>query len=135
MRRKMMILVSVLVTSLLLSSTAAAAPAAWSAPGYHVVHAGETLWSIGRRYGVSAWAIATANHLPNPNKIYAGQWLYIPGARPPYSCGFYHTVAAGQTLHSIGRTYKVNPWAIASANGIYNLNIIHAGQRLFIPCH
>jgi hypothetical protein len=27
----------------------------------------------------------------------------------------------------------VNPWRIASANGIYNLNRIYAGQRLCIP--
>jgi hypothetical protein len=31
--------------------------------------------------------------------------------------------------------YGISPWHIARANGIYNLNYIWAGQRLFIPCH
>jgi LysM repeat protein len=45
---------------------------------YYTVCWGDTLFSIGRRYGVSPWAIAGANRLHNPNWIYAGQTLYIP---------------------------------------------------------
>ncbi len=44
----------------------------------HIVQRGETLYSIARRYGVTAWAIAMTNHLYNPNIIYAGQRLIIP---------------------------------------------------------
>jgi LysM repeat protein len=44
----------------------------------HVVRAGETLYSIARRYGSTYWAIAMANHLINPNVIYVGQRLVIP---------------------------------------------------------
>jgi LysM repeat protein len=150
MHRKV-IVVSVVLMSLLVATSVAAAPAtttpsapaAWGANGYHLVRPGETLYSIGRQYGVSAWAIATANHLPDSNRIYIGQWLYIPsysyyspyrpGYYPPYQSGRYHWVTFGETLHSIGRMYGVNPWTIASANGIYNLNYIYAGQRLLIP--
>ena len=109
MRRKAMIVLSVLVALLLVAAPAAAAPAplpvnAGAVAGppvvgarYHVVRFGETLFSIGRKYGVSPWAIASANHLRNPNRIYAGQCLYIP-PRPvcyqawcgcgPYRCGW-----------------------------------------------
>ncbi len=38
----------------------------------------ETLYSIAVRYGWSAWYLASVNHLPNPNYIYAGQVLLIP---------------------------------------------------------
>jgi putative chitinase len=133
----MVLLVSVIVVSLLLSFPVAAAPAAWSAPGYHLVRLGETLSSIGRLYGVSPWAIARANNLADPNKIYAGRWLYIPRSGYPYPYpqpyGRYHTVRLGETMLSISRWYGVSPWVIASANGIYNLNRIYAGQRLLIP--
>jgi LysM repeat protein len=44
----------------------------------HIVQRGETLYSIARRYGTTFWAIAVANHLSNPNIIYAGQRLVIP---------------------------------------------------------
>lgn len=135
MRRGMILLVTVIVASLLLSTSASAAPATWSAPGYHLVRLGETLSSIGRLYGVSPWAIASANHLSNPNKIYAGQWLYIPGHAPAPKPGRYHIVKAGETMLSIARWYGVNVWVIASANGIYNLNRIYVGQKLLIPHH
>lgn len=52
-------------------------PAANNAPLYHIVQSGETLASIGLRYGV-AWAdLATWNDLTNPNQIYAGQRLVV----------------------------------------------------------
>ena len=45
---------------------------------WYTVRCGDTLSGIGWRYGVSPWAIAAANHLPNANRIYAGQRLWIP---------------------------------------------------------
>ncbi len=45
---------------------------------WYRVHWGDTLNSIAWRSGVSAWAIAQANRLYNPNYIYAGQALWIP---------------------------------------------------------
>jgi len=44
----------------------------------HVVQAGETVYSLARRYHTTVWAIAVANNLYNPNIIYAGQRLVIP---------------------------------------------------------
>lgn len=46
----------------------------------HTVRAGENLFRIGLRYGVGWPAIAAANNLANPNLIYIGQVLCIPGA-------------------------------------------------------
>ena len=46
---------------------------------FHVVARGETLTSIAARYGVSVGALAAANGITNPNTIYAGQRLVIPG--------------------------------------------------------
>jgi LysM repeat protein len=44
----------------------------------HVVRRGETLYRIALNHGVSMWAIARANGIANPNRIYAGQRLVIP---------------------------------------------------------
>ncbi len=44
------------------------------------VHRGDTLSGIARRYGVSAQALAHANGLRNPHRIYAGQRLHIPSS-------------------------------------------------------
>ncbi len=44
-----------------------------------------------------------------------------------------HIVERGETLASIARMYNVSVQAIAQANGIWNPNILYAGQRLSIP--
>lgn len=45
---------------------------------WYIVRCGDTLISIGWRYGWSAAYLAQVNHLWNPNVIYAGQRLWIP---------------------------------------------------------
>jgi LysM repeat protein len=45
----------------------------------YVVQRGDTLYSIARRFGVSATALAQANNIANPNLLYVGQVLYVPG--------------------------------------------------------
>jgi len=139
MRRKMILLACVLALSMALIVPVSAAPSAQSGGFWHWVSPGQTLFSIGRLYNVNPWAIAQANALPDPNRIFVGQQLYIP-AGPPYypygpgwGCRAVHYVQIGETLYGIGRIYGVSPWAIAQANGIYNLNYIYAGQRLCIP--
>jgi LysM repeat protein len=115
-----------------------AAPADLAAPAWHWVQPGETLFSIGRMYGVSPWNIASANRLANPNQIYVGQRLYVPnnygGGWTP-GCGSTYVVQSGDTLYSISRAYGVSPWSIAMANGIYDLNRIYVGQRLYLSCN
>jgi LysM repeat protein len=96
----------------------------------HVVQAGETLYSIARRYGVDVQAIARANGLVNTNLIYVGQRLLIPARQP---AGAVHVVQAGETLLSIALRYGVSTWTIVQANGISNPNHIYVGQRLTIP--
>jgi LysM repeat protein len=129
MRKVMIILVAVLILGLLTTTVGYAAPPAYG-PTYHRVRYGETLFSIGRLYGVNPYAIARANCLPNPNRIYAGQLLLIPTGQSWHRI---HIVAYGETLVRIARWYGVSPWSIARANGIWNLNCIYAGQRLIIP--
>ncbi len=128
MRKMMIILAVVLILELLTTAVGYAAEPGYG-PIHHRVRRGETLFSIGRLYGVNPYAIARANGIPNPNRIYAGQVLLIPTGNP----GRFHIVAYGETLVRIGRKYGVSPWAIAQANGIWNLNRIYAGQRLVIP--
>ena len=44
----------------------------------HIVKAGETLYSVGMKYGVSCTNLVKHNSLQTPNTIYAGQELKIP---------------------------------------------------------
>lgn len=111
----------------------------------HTVKSGDTLFSIGRLYGVNPYSIAAANNIPYPYVIYPGQQLIIPsggGTTPPGptpvppqqgKCRYYHTVRPGENLYRISLAYGVPMPAIATANGIVNYNLIYAGQTLCIP--
>jgi LysM repeat protein len=123
----------------------------WSILGYHTVQPGETLYCIGRAYGVDPYAIATQNGILNPNVIHAGQRLAIPNVPrtlPPGrvctrqfnggtstfpTCRWYYTVAPGENLYRISLRYGVSMWAIAEANYILNLHYIRGGEVLCIP--
>jgi LysM repeat protein len=119
--------------------------------GYHTVRSGETLYCIGRAYGVDPYAIARQNGILNPNVIRAGHVLAIPnvpralppgricprqfngGTPTPPTCRWHHTVVWGENLYRISIRYGVSMWAVAEANHITNLNLIFAGQVLCIP--
>jgi LysM repeat protein len=125
------------------TSPVSAAPAA---AVIHTVRPGESLWVIARRYGSTVGAIAAANAIANPGRIFAGQRLTIPGtaaARPASPAPapapaaapqpVVHTIRAGESLWSIAQRYGSTVGAIAAANGIANPGRIFAGQRLTIP--
>jgi LysM repeat protein len=105
-----------------------------------MVQAGDTLYSIARRFGVSIWQLATTNAIPNINLIFVGQVLIIPGGggTPPPAPGpspipTRYVVQAGDTLYSIARQFGVNVWQLAQFNNLMNPNLIYAGQVLMIP--
>lgn len=133
-RRWAFVAAAVAVSTLLvaLAPTAFAAPPGDPSVIIHIVRPGETLAGIARYYGVDMWVIARANNILNPNRIYVGQRLVIPTSGPG---GFIHIVQPGETLTRIAARYGVSVWAIAQANGLYNVNYIWAGQRLLIPSH
>ncbi len=55
-------------------------------------------------------------------------------AHPGYgnACSWY-TIRFGDTLANVAGSYHTNSWTLARANGIANINLIFAGQRLCIP--
>lgn len=122
------------------AGTAAGTPAVQVVAGVeYVVQSGDTLSSIGERFGVSWQDIAATNNIAAPTyAIYRGQKLVIPGAQaapgvPGGATGQIHTVQAGETLYSIAVQYGVTVQAIMEANNLANANLIYRGQELAIP--
>ena len=129
---KRVVVLSLLVVALLLPAGVQTASAS-SCP-IHIVQRGENLYRISLRYGTTVQAIAAANGIAHPSRIYVGQRLVIPcGSAPPPSGGRVYTVRYGDTLYSIARHFGVSVNAIVRANGIVNPSRIYAGQRLIIP--
>ncbi len=96
----------VLVLSLVVLMMLATSLVASAAGGYHVVRAGETLFSIGRLYGVNPYTIAAVNGLANPNLIYIGQCLQIPGGAAPY-----HPPAPPAPVAPVARQYLTQTYS------------------------
>lgn len=72
------IVLALLMLAVLLAPAVASAEADPSG-GIYVVQRGDTLARIAARYGVTVSALAAANGIRNPNLIYTGQRLVIPG--------------------------------------------------------
>ncbi|MCJ8010086.1 LysM peptidoglycan-binding domain-containing protein [Lederbergia wuyishanensis] len=92
-----------------------------------VVQKGDTLWSIANRYGSTVQSIATANQLPNPNKLLVGQSLVIPISATQ------HVVRSGETLWQIAQRYGVPIQSIIQINQLTHPSMINVGIELIIP--
>jgi len=104
----------------------------------YVVRAGETLFSIAKRYGASVDELVRLNDLVDADDIQAGQKLKIPGdaetvVEPGTPESIVHVVQTGETLRSIALRYDVTTQDIMSANGMTDPDRILIGQRLMIP--
>lgn len=90
----------------------------------HTVVRGDTLWSIGRAYGVTVTEILAVN-AGIASQIEIGQKIAIP---------LIHIVVRGDTLSGIGRRYLVTVAAIMAANPVIKSTYqIKVGQRIIIP--
>lgn len=93
----------------------------------HVVKAGDSLYSISKRYGVPVSKIASDNEIEISQTLVIGQTIVVMvGTRQ-------HTVKAGESLYSIARYYGTTVAAIQSANQITDPAVIRPGMVLTIP--
>jgi LysM repeat protein len=109
----------------------------------YTVQLGDTLASIARDLGVSQSALATANNLTNPDLLWIGQPLLIPGtalgnaalAAPPSAVtqGDRYVVQPGDTLNSIAAGLGVSTADLMQANNLTNADLLLVGQKLVIP--
>lgn len=114
----------------------AAAPAAAAATTI-TVQPGQDLTQIAAEYHTTVAALAAANGVTNPNLVYAGAVLQIPGtggdsARSgPVTTSM--VVSPGETLTSIAAQYHTTVAALVATNGIANPNLVFAGVLLRLP--
>lgn len=97
----------------------------------YTVKSGDTLASIGKKFGVSVDTIKWANDLKT-DTIKPEQTLKIPPVT-----GVVHTVVSGETVYSIAKKYKTSAQNIV--NFIFNdfadidTFALRSGQTLFVP--
>ncbi len=90
---------------------------------------------------VTQQALADANGLTDPDVLWVGQKLFVPGAAVGAGAGLAATgasasryvVRAGDTLNAVAASMGVSPAALAAANGLTDADLLQVGQSLVIP--
>jgi LysM repeat protein len=98
----------------------------------YTVQPGDTLSGIAARFGTTVNTLVQLNGIKDPNLIYSGQILKLPG----YSSNSgntgpdYYIVKSGDTLSQIANTFGTTVSQLQAWNGISDPNFILAGQKL-----
>jgi LysM repeat protein len=119
--------------------------------GSYTVLSGDTMFALARRFNTTVATLAQLNNIVNPNLIYPGQKLNVPGAGqtpatstpvptlvapttvPVVQRPGTHVVQSGENLFRISLMYNLTWDVLARANGLFNPNFIFPGQVLIIP--
>lgn len=122
--------------------------------GSHTVLRNETIFTIAKQHGVTAYQLRKLNDLPD-NNLNIGQVIKVPGGIvtevqvPKEKQGeqakqipsttstskeesFIYTVADGENIFSIAKKYNLTAYQIRIANKMDD-NILKVGQKLIIP--
>jgi uncharacterized protein YcbK (DUF882 family) len=94
----------------------------------HPVKPGQTLAGVAKKYGVTVWSLAAANHMEPQASLRAGQVLEVPDNGVVY-------VNSGQTLWSVARRHGCSVEALARTNGLKTSSSLRPGMRLVLPGH
>lgn len=111
------------------------APAPAPSGGTYTVHSGDTLSAIANRFHVGLGALIAANpQIANPNTIYPGQTINLPGHATGGAAASNYTVQRGDTMSAIANKFGVSLGALIGANPqISNPNLIYPGQTVHVP--
>ncbi len=100
---------------------------------YYVVKAGDSLWEVASRFGVSLADLQLANNISEPSQVVIGARLLIPGLQGINGQVDTTTIAYGETLRSLSRRYDLSQAALAQANRLVNPAELYAGATLIVP--
>ena len=105
----------------------------------YTVQLGDTLASIAQKQGVTLSALINANGISDPDLLWVGQKLLIPGPPDgsslpaPAASQTRYTVQPGDTLGAIAARFATTAAAIARVNRISSPDLIYVGLELTIP--
>ncbi len=141
------------VLTAVIPSTQAVTPVEWpSETKIYTVRKGDMLSTIGRRFGVKQAELMRLNGITNPNRLFVGQSLVLPGyvklsdspsvapagrpavedSAPVVSAGGTYTIRRGDSLGRIASRLGTSVSALKRLNGLSSDRIM-AGKTLKVP--
>ena len=102
----------------------------------YIIQAGDTFFSLARRFNTTIAAIQAANPGVDPNRLQIGQRICIPGAPSPGPCpagSFAYTIRAGDTLYALANRFNTTVNAILALNPGIDPRYLRVGQIICIP--
>ncbi len=102
----------------------------------YTIKAGDTIYRIAQSFEMSVDALLAANPGIDPDRLYIGQKICIPGEEPePEFCegGEIYVIRAGDTIYRLAQQYSVSVDEIIAANPGINPNRLQIGQQICIP--
>lgn len=101
----------------------------------YIIQAGDTYFSLARRFNTTVPAIVSANPLVNPNSLQIGQTICIPRQPIFPACpeGNFYTIRPGDTLFSLAHFFNVSLDDLLEANPGIDPQRLSVGQVICIP--
>ncbi len=102
----------------------------------YTIRAGDTFFSLARRFNITLEALIAANPDVNPDALLVGQVICIPRPGPPVTCPpgtRQYTIRAGDTLFALARRFGTTVEAILDANPGIDPEALRVGQIICIP--
>ena len=94
---------------------------------------GDSLTLIANRFGVKLDDLMSANGITDPNQIFIGQPLIIPGLEGISGILVTELVNYGETLRSISRQHQVSEDFLRRLNKITSPSELYAGVGFVLP--
>ncbi|HKJ27836.1 MAG TPA: LysM domain-containing protein, partial [Anaerolineales bacterium] len=115
MKNKVLFVI-IISLSLLWGQSVSAQDEAPTGPEY-VVQSGDTLTAIAVRFGITLNELQSANNISNPNQVFVGDVLEIPGVDWVSGLLDVRDVPVGETFRSLRRRYQLEPAIMGRVGG------------------
>jgi murein DD-endopeptidase MepM/ murein hydrolase activator NlpD len=99
----------------------------------YIVQQGDSLNEIAIRFGLSAEEIQTANEIDDPNSLFIGQNLLIPGLEGVTGILTSEVLPLGMSLNKLSRQYQVDLSDLVTLNRLTSPSEIIAGVSFILP--
>ncbi|MFN2233633.1 MAG: peptidoglycan DD-metalloendopeptidase family protein [Anaerolineales bacterium] len=99
----------------------------------YIVQAGDNLWGISQRFGVSIDELASKNDLSDPGQLTIGMQLVIPGLDGLQGVLTTQDIPFGESLWSLSRRYEIPLGLMVRLNKYTSPESTAAGSSLILP--